>query len=195
MITTTLKAEGATLVYHRDFLPEKVSTALLGHLIATVPWRQDQIRVYGKTHDLPRLQQWYGDSGTTYTWSGIKMDPLPWSPELEDVRTKIEALTGWRANSVLLNYYRNGKDTVGWHADDEPELGTDPTIVSLSLGADRDFLLRPKGDRSGEKIKISLEDGSLLVMSGETQTNWEHCLPRRSFAGERVNATFRLRRV
>ena len=119
------------------------------------------------------------------------MQPLPWMPELEEVRDGVQRTTGRKFNSVLLNYYRDGNDTVGWHADDEPGLGLTPFIASLSLGAERDFVLR-RNDDPKAKVTIALTHGSLLVMAGETQGNWQHAIPRRKRVSEpRVNLTFR----
>lgn len=180
----------ATVVLYRRFLPTHEADRLFYDLAhSTSVWRQDQIRIFGKTHDLPRLQQWYGESA--YTYSGIRLQPLPWRSDLQRVRQMIEALTGVSFNSCLANLYRDGNDTVGWHADDEPELGESPTIASLSLGAQRDFVMRHKRHKD-RKMTIALPHGSLLVMSGATQQNWEHALPRRAGVAEpRINLTFR----
>src|SRR5690606_7136118 len=140
----------------RGYLPPAAATKLLRRLIDLVPWRHDKIRMFGKEHDLPRLQQWYGDPGHVYVWSGIKMAPLPWTPELEEVRDGVQRATGRKFNSVLLNYYRDGEDTVSWHADDEPGLGLTPFIASLSVGAERDFLLR-RADDPTTKISVLLQ--------------------------------------
>lgn len=183
------RAEGVWIC--RKFFDHGESSALVDHLIAGVPWRQDKINLYGKTHDLPRLQQWYGDPNRVYTWSGITMIPLSWPPDLLKIRDRVQAATGRRFNSVLMNYYRNGNDCVSWHSDDERGLGPLPFIASLSVGADRDFLLRRKG--ADEVVKVSLEGGSLLVMTEGIQETWQHSLPRRKrVMGPRVNLTFRL---
>lgn len=184
-----IEAPDADVVLHRSFLAEVDAGRLFHTLIYTVPWRQDTITIFGHVHALPRLQQWYGDA--PYTYSGIAMKPLPWTPELLDVRRKVETLLGVLFNSCLVNLYRNGDDTVGWHSDDEPELGDAPVIASVSLGAERDFALRHKRHRD-LKRPIALPHGSLLVMSGTTQRDWEHTLPRRKGLSQcRVNLTFR----
>ncbi|PRQ03750.1 hypothetical protein ENSA5_13000 [Enhygromyxa salina] len=186
-----ISAPGALICIKRSFLGPVAATKLLRRLIDVVPWRQDKIKIFGKEHDLPRLQQWYGDPGQVYLWSGIEMRPLPWIPELLEVREAVQRATKRDFNSVLLNYYRDGNDTVSWHADDEPGLGLSPFIASLSVGAERDFLLRRTDDKT-EKRNIKLTHGSLLVMGGETQGNWQHAIPRRKRVTEpRVNLTFR----
>jgi alkylated DNA repair dioxygenase AlkB len=183
--------EADVRLLHR-FMSNREAEALFVALRRDVPWRQDKIKFYGKEHLLPRLQQWYGDPAATYTYSGIQMAPEPWSPLLLELKRKVEAASSARFNTVLLNLYRNGTDTVSWHADDEPEFGADPVIASLSLGATRDFVLR-HNTRKGLEKTIPLEHGSLLVMAGTTQAEWKHSLPRRKGAvGERINLTFRL---
>ena len=186
-----IPALGAKIGLKRAFLPPGPASKLLRRLIDAVPWRQDKIRMFGKEHDLPRLQQWYGDPKQVYVWSGIEMKPLPWTPELAEVRDAVQRATKREFNSVLLNYYRDGNDTVSWHADDEPGLGLSPFIASLSLGAVRDFVLR-RVDDPKSKISGPLPHGSLLVMAGETQGNWQHAVPRRKRVKKpRVNLTFR----
>src|SRR5690606_1112217 len=115
---------------------ESEATGLLRRLIDEIPWRQDQIEFYGKQHPVPRLQQWFGDAGLTYTWSGISMVPLPWSPLLQTIRARVEKAAGSTFNTVLANRYRNGSDAVAWHSDNEKELGPAPVIGSVSFGAD-----------------------------------------------------------
>lgn len=174
------------------FLTDQEADALLFTLRDSVAWRQDKIRVYGKEHPLPRLQQWFGDFGCTYTWSGIEMRPEPWTPALQRVKTRVEEVTGDVFNTVLLNRYRNGQDTVSWHADNERALGPNPVIASVSLGAERDFALRHKSRKDMAPVVVRLPHGSLLVMKGITQTYWDHALPRRKGLWvERINLTFR----
>lgn len=165
---------------------------LLQRLLTEVPWRQDVIRLFGREHPLPRLQQWFGDEGLDYTWSGIHLQPLPWSPFLTEIKNRVEEASGASFNTVLLNRYRSGKDTVSWHSDNEIDLGPQPVICSVSFGAERDFVLKHATNSSIERRAIYLTHGSLLLMAGETQANWLHALPRRArIAGERVNLTFR----
>jgi alkylated DNA repair dioxygenase AlkB len=177
----------------RAFLSPTEATRLLNELLSDTPWRQDTISFYGKEHLLPRLQQWYGDEGLTYTWSGIHMAPIAWSPTLLHIKRLAEEAAGTPFNTVLLNHYRLGSDSVSWHADDEEELGEDPVIASVSLGAERDFMLRHI-ERRVDDITIPLPHGSLLVMAGATQSYWKHSLPRRKrVTVARVNLTFRYR--
>lgn len=188
-----LNLEGADVRLMNGFLSRPEADAALAELRSVVGWRQDTIRIFGKVHPVPRLQQWFGDPGLSYRWSGIAMDPVPWLPTLSALRGRIEEATGKRPNSVLANWYRNGNDTVGWHADDEPELGLNPFIASLSLGADRDFVLRRRVRDGQADVPLALRHGSLLVMQGPTQTNWIHSLPRRKkVSADRINLTFRL---
>ena len=123
---------GAAIFLWHDFLRQPAADFLLSYLLEQVPWRQDSVLVYGKRHKLPRLQQWYGDPGTAYRWSGLTIEPRPWTEELSRVREAVQVATRRDFNSVLVNHYRNGNDTVGWHSDDEPELGPRPVIASLS---------------------------------------------------------------
>lgn len=152
------------------------------------PWRQDSIVLFGKSHRQPRLTAWYGDA--SYTYSGLRLDPLPWTPLLAQILAAVEHACAHRFNSVLLNYYRNERDSMGMHSDDEPELGPDPVIASLSFGATRPFVLRHK--RNKQTHKIDLQDGSLLLMSNGLQSNWLHGIHKSTRPlGERINLTFR----
>jgi alkylated DNA repair dioxygenase AlkB len=138
------------------------------------------------------LQQWFGDAGLNYTWSGIRMEPLPWTSILDEIRSRAEEAAKERFNTVLLNLYRTGDDTVAWHSDDERALGPTPIIASVSLGAERDFVLRHRDRDDVEEVKIVLPHGSLLLMQGKTQAMWKHALPRRrGVTSERINLTFR----
>jgi len=180
----------ANIEYWPGFLTTQSATELFGHLLDQTEWRQEQITVYGKTHDAPRLSCWVADSGLDYRYSNMTMSPVAWSSALIALKQRIESLLGVRFNSVLLNYYRNGQDSNGWHSDDEPELGKNPVIASVSLGAVRDFKLRHKSNQQ-LKHTISLQHGSLLLMSGRTQTCWQHQVPKRVDVGPRINLTFR----
>jgi len=165
---------------------------LLATLIAQTPWRADTITLWGKAYLQPRLTAWYGDPDKRYTYSGLTLQPLPWTPLLLDVKHAVEAAAGATFDSVLLNYYRNESDSMGFHADDEPELGLDPVIASLSLGAARDFVLKHKRRKDIKPVRIPLEDGTLIVMRGRTQANWLHGIEKRKTPlGPRVNLTFR----
>jgi alkylated DNA repair dioxygenase AlkB len=165
---------------------------LFAELRATTAWRQDSITMYGRPVPIPRLQAWYGDPGRTYTYSGIEMAPEPWTPALRTVKAAIEPVAGVTFNSVLCNRYRDGNDGVAWHSDDEPELGADPVIGSVSFGATRPFRFRHRHDPSLVH-EIELGSGSLLVMRGPTQACWKHQIPKTTrVVGERVNLTFRV---
>lgn len=173
------------------FLAAGEAERLFDALLTGIRWRQDTIKLWGKVHDVPRLQQWFADEGMVYTWSGIRMEPEPWSEPLERLRARLHEALGLRFNTALANLYRDGNDTVGWHADDEPELGDAPVIASISLGATRDFVLRHR-TRPELVQSICLTHGSLLVMAGRTQEHWRHCVPRRKRVhAPRINLTFR----
>jgi alkylated DNA repair dioxygenase AlkB len=161
---------------------------IFARLLAETPWREESVRVYGKRHLQPRLTAWYGDA--SYTYSGLRLEPLPWTALLLELRAAVEAACGRRFNSVLLNRYRNGRDSMGMHSDDEPELGSDPVIASLSYGTTRTLILRHK--RNKDTLRLALTDGSLLLMAGTTQRNWLHGINKSARPlGERINLTFR----
>lgn len=156
-----------------------------------VPWGRHRIRLFGRDVDSPRLSCWIGDADAMYTYSGARFEPMPWSAELAGLREAVGEACGIAFNSVLCNLYRTGSDYMGWHSDDEPELGPEPVIASLSLGAPRRFLFRLKKDHS-VKHELLLEHGSLLIMRGHTQRDWQHSLPKTAKpVGERINLTFR----
>jgi alkylated DNA repair dioxygenase AlkB len=187
-----ISAVDAEIRLLHGFLSSTQTRQIFDNLLNAVPWRHDKIRLYGREHMLPRLQQWFGDEGGVYRWSGIEMVPEPWSPVLRAIKLEVETAARTQFNSLLVNLYRDGKDTVSWHSDDEPGLGVDPVIASVSLGASREFLLRHKTRREIPKISMTLSDGSLLLMAGPTQRCWEHSVPRRAAAtGARINLTFR----
>lgn len=190
-----LDLPGAEVSYHPNVFTPEESERLLSALLATIPWRQNRIRFYGKESLVPRLESWHGDPGKSYAYSGIRLDPEPWTPELLAIKERAERLAGVAFNSVLLNHYRDGADRVAWHSDDEPELGPRPVIASVSFGAERRFRLRHKEYKSnGEPVReLPLASGSVLLMAGDTQANWKHEVPRASRpAGPRVNLTFRV---
>ena len=156
------------------------------------PWRSDKITVFGKTYDQPRLTAWYGEKGKTYSYSSIVMDPIPFTNLLSEIKTRIEQLIGEHFNSCLLNLYRDGQDSNGWHSDDEKELGRNPVIASLSFGQSRMFHLRHKVDKT-LKHKLELTAGSMLLMQGTTQHFWQHQLPKtKRKIDPRINLTFRI---
>lgn len=163
---------------------------LIDGLIEQIPWRQDELWIAGKHRPVPRLQCWMGDAG--YGYSGLRLQREPWHPLVLSIKQRVESLTEYRFNSVLLNYYRNGQDSVAWHADDEAELGDRPVIASVSLGAERPFELRPKPGQDGSKCKITLTNGSLLLMGDTLQQHWLHQLPKvKDLQLPRINLTFR----
>jgi alkylated DNA repair dioxygenase AlkB len=165
---------------------------ILERLIAETPWRAEDVAMWGRRMPQPRLTAWYGDAGASYAYSGIQLDPLPWTTLLLDIKARIEAAVGATFNSVLLNYYRDQRDSVGFHSDDEPELGARPGIASLSLGEERVFVLRHKISKAVKPVRLRLASGSLLLMQGDTQRCWRHGVPKESRpCGPRVNLTFR----
>ena len=161
-------------------------------LISDTPWRAEQIKIWGKTHIQPRLVAWYGDPGKSYTYSGNTFTPLPWTQILIKIKDKIEQLTDKKFNSVLLNYYRNNSDSMGFHSDNEKELGETPSIASLSLGASRVFILKHKFKKELKPIRIKLNNGNFILMSGDTQKNWDHGISKETKeCGPRINLTYR----
>jgi alkylated DNA repair dioxygenase AlkB len=180
-------------VYYLRHLPLGApGDELLRSLITAIPWRAESVMVWGKKYAQPRLIAWYGDPGWIYTYSGIRLEPLAWTPILFGVKARVESAVSGRFNSVLLNYYRDNRDSMGFHSDDESELGPRPLIASLSLGEERVFVLKHKHDRLVKPVRLKLESGSLLVMKGEIQLNWKHGIPKETRRrGPRVNLTFR----
>jgi alkylated DNA repair dioxygenase AlkB len=165
---------------------------ILDQLVAETPWRQESITLWGKRHLQPRLVAWYGDPGAIYTYSGLRLEPLSWTSLLADLKACVEAATAETFNSVLVNYYRDGNDSMGFHSDDEPELGPRPVIASLSLGEERTLILKARKHRDLKPFRIALGSGSLLLMKGDTQANWRHAIGKETrTCGPRVNLTFR----
>jgi alkylated DNA repair dioxygenase AlkB len=171
--------------------------SLKNKLQADLKWQQSVIKMFGKAVAIPRLNAWYADPDCDYAYSGHTLQHHDWTPLLLELKHKIEATVGHTFNSVLANYYRDGNDGVGWHSDDERELGKNPVIASLSLGAPRRFLLKPKGSTGVESTisetkELTLTDGSLLLMAGTTQHFWQHSIPKeRRIDAARINLTFR----
>ena len=165
---------------------------LFDTLKKNIIWEKQKIKLYGEVHDVPRLTAWYGDPNKSYIYSGIQLDTKPWNAALLEIKEKIEKISKIKFNSVLLNLYRSGSDSVSWHSDDEPELGRNPVIGSLSLGETRQFQMKHKFNRD-LKQKILLQHGSFLLMRGKTQHHWLHQIPKRkNLKGERINLTFRV---
>lgn len=157
--------------------------------LSSCPWRQDELTVFGRKYRTPRLTSWHGD--VPYTYSGLTMTPQPWTTSLLDIKTRIETRTNTRYNSVLLNLYRDGNDSMGWHQDNEEVLGENPVIASVNFGETRRFRLRHK-DKKYEPVSIDLPTGSLLIMAGATQHHWQHAVPKtKKQVGARINLTFR----
>lgn len=182
----------ATVQHDPDFLEPAAADLLLAVLLDEVAWTRPRVRLFGRTVDSPRLSAWYGDAGAVYTYSGLRNEPLPWTDALLGIRARLEDALGLTFNSVLANLYRDGADSMGWHADDEPELGPAPVIASVSLGASRRFVMRHRRKGRHPTFEIVLAHGSLLVMRGDTQRHWRHALPKtRAAVGPRVNLTFR----
>lgn len=186
-----LPLEGADLAFDPGWLPVGEADALLAALDGGIPWEVHRIRLFGREVDSPRLSCWIGDAGAAYAYSGARFQPHPWPEALRQVRERLHAALGVDFNSVLANRYRDGRDRMGWHSDDEPELGPRAAIASLSLGATRRFVLRHRADPA-RKLSLDLAHGSLLLMRGETQRNYRHALPPTAKpVGERINLTFR----
>jgi alkylated DNA repair dioxygenase AlkB len=179
------------ILWVRHFLPLEEANQLMQTLQNEIPWRQDSIRIAGKDTPIPRLQAWFGDAGMTYTYSGLTLQPTPWTPDLAQLKQRIEDYSDTHFNSLLANLYRDENDSVGWHADNEPELGENPTIASVSLGETRDFVLKHR-DHPEQKLKLSLQNGDLLIMKGALQHHWVHQVPKcRTQCRPRINLTFR----
>lgn len=205
-VEQAVERPGLRLRHRPAWLPPARAAELLAALQAEVPWKQEAITLYGRRHLLPRLTCWMADPGCGYRYSGLANAIEPWSPAAAELREALEQLTGWRFNSLLLNRYRDGRDAMGWHADDEPELDPAAPIASLSLGAPRDFRLRPRpsprrpvdlpppeGHGQALPFNIPLHSGDLLLMEAPTQWWWQHALPRRlRLQQERLNLTFRV---
>ena len=189
---------GADLQKSTRWLAPEEASALFETLQHDVPWGVHRIRLFGREFDAPRLSCWMGDSNALYTYSKTRFMPVPWLGVLDDLRRRLECACDTRFNSVLANLYRSGQDAMGWHSDDEPELGVQPVIASLSLGATRRFRLRPRQREKGRRavppagLDLMLSSGSLLRMAGDIQHLYQHALPRtRQAVGARINLTFR----
>ncbi len=187
-----LKLPQSTIHYYPNFINSKKADSLFETFKKEVPWQQDTIRVYGKTYPQPRLTALYGDNEKPYSYANITMYPHKFSNELLDIKHQIETKTKVIFTTCLLNLYRDGKDSNGWHADDEKALGKNPVIASITLGQERYFQLKHKKDKT-LKHKLLLEHGSLLIMQGETQHHWLHQIPKtKKPIKERINLTFRV---
>lgn len=194
-----IQLDGASLSYFPNFYSQEKADALFQHLQQQVPWRQEQIRIAGIPRLQPRLSAWFGDDAAKYTYSGLHLSPLPWMPALLEIKQDIERKiandiaiqNSQHFNSVLVNYYRDQHDSMGWHSDDETELGPQPMIASLSLGGSRVFALKHRHHHN-LRYKIPLANGSLLMMWGDTQSHWLHAIAKEAQpCAARINLTFR----
>lgn len=191
----TITLPGAELLFVPALFTPQEADSLLHTLLHNIAWQQEAITLYGKTLPVPRLSAWHGDPGTQYRYSGIALSPLPWTDTLLHIKARVEQHSdGVIFNSVLLNLYRNGNDSVAWHSDDEPELGPAPVIASVSLGEQRVFQLRHRTNKT-LRYSLPLPHGSLLLMRGNTQREWMHQIPKSTKPMQtRVNLTFRVLR-
>ncbi|RUO33587.1 alpha-ketoglutarate-dependent dioxygenase AlkB [Aliidiomarina shirensis] len=179
----------AEVEYISDFFSTHEADRIYAALLRELAWHQGDVYVFGQWHKTPRLQAWHGESSLTYEYSGKSLIAEPWTDTLNEIRSRLVE-HGFEPNAVLANQYRDGNDKMGWHSDDEPELGDEPVILSLSFGAVRDFDLRHK--KTKKSYRIALEHGSLLIMKGNTQKFWQHQLPKRKReSSARINLTFR----
>ena len=183
----------AVLALHHSFFAQAEGDHFFAALLNTTAWGQNQLKLYGKTRLEPRLTAWHGEAGKRYSYSGLTREPLPWTPALLQIKARVEAAAQITFNSVLLNLYRDGRDSISWHQDNETELGQNPVIASVSLGATRRFQLRHKLRKELPKVELDLPHGSLLLMSGPTQHYWQHQIPKTAKpVGARINLTFRV---
>lgn len=185
------KINNGEFIFEPNFFDVDESKFFLENLKNKILWKQESMNMYGKQINFPRLTSWYGENDKPYSFSGIKLNPNPWSNELIAIKQKIEPVSNTEFNSVLLNLYRDGKDSISWHTDAEKELGKNPIIASVNFGATRKFQLRHIETK--EKLEIDLSNGSLLIMQGELQHFWQHQVPKtNSLISERINLTFRV---
>ncbi|CAH1524037.1 MULTISPECIES: alpha-ketoglutarate-dependent dioxygenase AlkB family protein [Vibrio] len=176
------------IYYDPNFLSNLEADRYFSNLRSTLPWQQERITMFGRSVLQPRLQAWHGD--VAYTYSGLTMSPHPWTPDLNELKARCEAIAKVQFNSVLANLYRHGQDSMGWHQDNEPELGRNPVIASVNLGETRRFLLRNLHCKT--QLEYELSHGALLIMAGELQHHWKHAVPKTAKPkGERINLTFR----
>ncbi|MCP5018818.1 MAG: alpha-ketoglutarate-dependent dioxygenase AlkB [Ketobacter sp.] len=186
-----IELEDGEILWARRFYDEDTARQLYSRLQEEIPWRQDNIRIAGKETPIPRLQAWFGDPGISYTYSGLTLQPEPWNDTLQHIKEQIESYSDTQFNSLLANLYRDEQDSVGWHADNEPELGNNPVIASLSLGGERTFQLKHR-QHPERKLELELRSGDLLIMKGAMQHHWLHQIPKSKQAClPRINLTFR----
>jgi alkylated DNA repair dioxygenase AlkB len=186
-----VKIKNGEYIYFPNFYDKATADKYFKRLIEDIKWKQESMNMYGKKIPFPRLTAWYGDNEKPYSFSGITLQPHSWSPGLLKVKNDIEPKANVIFNSVLLNRYRDGSDSISWHTDAEKELGQNPVIASVNFGAERKFQLKHKD--TNERIDIILQHGSLLIMLGELQHYWKHQIPKtKKPLEERVNLTFRV---
>lgn len=187
----TLRLPGGIVDFYPDYFSPLESDAWFAYLKQHTPWEQETLHLFGKDIPVPRLTAWHGKPGAIYTYSNVEHHPHPWNPTLLRIKRRVEAAAGTSFNSVLLNLYRDGEDSVSWHSDDEPELGSNPFIASVSFGAVRRFHMKHKKDKK-VRHAFDLPHGSLLVMRGSTQHYWLHQIRKTARpSGPRINLTFR----
>jgi len=180
------------VTYYPSFFSEEKTTAYFQKINSETQWREDSIKLFGKTYLQPRLTALYASNNKPYSYSGITMNPLPFTDTIAEIKNEIEQQTKTTYTTVLINLYRDGNDSNGWHSDDEKELGTNPCIASISLGTKRRFQLKHKKEKA-IRFSLDLNHGSLLLMKGATQHHWKHQIPKQKLiTSPRINLTFRL---
>jgi len=186
-----IKVQNGEYIFLPSFFDSSVANDYLQKLRNKIKWEQEEMKIYGKIVKFPRLTAWYGDNDKPYSFSGITLNPKLWTSELIEIKRKIETKCTAAFNSVLLNLYRNEKDSISWHTDAEKELGKNPVIASVNFGATRKFQLRHQTTK--QRIELELSHGSLLIMQGELQHYWQHQVPKTNKEiGQRINLTFRV---
>jgi alkylated DNA repair dioxygenase AlkB len=189
--TNNIKIKNGEYIFIQNFYTKEQANYYLKTFIESISWKQESMMMYGRNVLFPRLTAWYGDNDKPYSFSGITLNPHPWTKELTQIRKDIEGICKTQFNSVLLNRYRNGNDSISWHTDAEKELGRNPIIASVNFGAERTFQLRHI--ETNERIDILLKHGTLLVMKDELQHYWQHQVPKtKKVTNERINLTFRV---
>ncbi len=185
------KIQNGEFIYLPNFFNKEESSTFFNSLMKNILWKQESMNMYGKRVDFPRLTSWYGDNDKPYSFSGITLNPNPWTTDLIEIKNRIEPKSNAIFNSILLNRYRNGSDSISWHTDAEKELGINPIIASVNFGQARKFQLRHI--KTKELLEIELTHGSLLIMQGELQHYWQHRIPKTTKqVSERINLTFRV---
>ncbi|GEA50509.1 alkylated DNA repair protein [Vibrio inusitatus NBRC 102082] len=183
-----LEVEQGRLYYDPQFMLSEETNGLFLHLLDQLPWEQRAIKIYGRSILQPRQHVLCGTHA--YRYSGITLEPLPWPERVLPIKKRVESIASQSFNTALINLYRYGQDHMGWHSDNEKSLGNTPVIASISLGASRRFVLRHKHTK--QKLEYILEDGALLIMSGDMQAHWQHCIPKTTKVLQpRINLTFR----